>query len=95
MQCFNALQRLEASYVNQEDLDLARGGSAEFTDLMRVLVSLRLYIEGGFGELMAGSLPCSLDCLMCRWDVPTGTAAAPALGLCCSIQRTAYCHTKL
>ena len=54
VQCANALQRLEASFVKEAHLEIARGGSAEFTDLMRVLVSLYLFITGKFGQLPDG-----------------------------------------
>ena len=54
VQCTNALQRLEASFVKEAHLEIARGGSAEFADLMRVLVSLYLFITGEFGRLSEG-----------------------------------------
>lgn len=54
VQCVNALQRLEASFVKEAHLEIARGGSAEFTDLMRVLVSLYLFVTGKFGSLSEG-----------------------------------------
>ena len=54
LQCHNALQRLEASFLNNADLDTSRGGSAEFTDVMRVFGALYLYLTGNFGALSKG-----------------------------------------
>lgn len=56
LQCFNALQRLEASFVKESHLEVSRGGPAEFTDLIRVLFSLYFFIQGNFGPLSQGVL---------------------------------------
>lgn len=57
VQCYNAIKRLSASYVDQSDLDIGAGGAASFTDVCRVLWGVSMAVQGSEANIPQGGYP--------------------------------------